>query len=328
MISRKQDFFSPCPDCLHMERNKRIPPDDAGPYVCSCGKAFIDDVFVRLYHTLVDTGLFTGTEPLSAVGTPLIDPGLFLRVPPHLPPRSLLLISSAFDAVTAQTAHRDVPQLSCILSGADCTPGIGDIRDLPGQSGSEYELLCGCDVRADIFSTSNGPVVVYKKQGSIHIEFPHGIDPKIRSLEGAVRRVHPQLFVDACSGPGTLGLCGMRLGVKHAILNDPWYAAAFFSGFNILVNQEILGLDECSLSTDLVSLSKEPVRKEPFPVAHGYGPDTGIDVFQGMMEFLPPEITQSPVLTAFDPFDKREFSINKSFLSFWHDTVGGEVFIP
>ena len=169
---------------------------------------------------------------------------------------------------------------------------------------------------------------MYKKQGSAHIEFPHGIDPKIRSVEAAIRKSRPLLFVDACCGSGTLGLSGMRLGVQHTIMNDPWYAAAFFSGFNLLVNAEILGLDECRIHADYLRIMGEPVRADPLLIAEGFGPAHRAEVYQGTMDRLPSCIAGDRVLTVFDPFDKQAFQQNQSFLSFWQQTVGGEVFIP
>lgn len=328
LLTRRYDIFTPCPDCNRIIRNKSGPPDDTSPPICHCGKAFIDDVFARLYHFLVDAGLFSGNEPLSSVGTPLIDPGIFLRAPPFLPPRTLLLISSVFDEETAHKAYRAIPQISGILHEGSSPPGIGDRTDNFPPVCSEQRLLCGCDVRADLFPTSKGPAIVYKKQGAAHIEFPHGIDPKIRSVETAIRKVHPSLFVDACCGVGTLGIAGGILGVHHILLNDPWYAAAFFSGFNLLINKKFLGLDECAFSTDFAHLSLEKVHETPLPVAEGYGPEQRIEVYQGRMEYLSPLINERSVLTVFDPFDKKRFRQNQRFLSVWQDTVGGEVFIP
>jgi len=328
LLSRRQEFFTPCPDCRRIIRDKAVPPDDFPSPSCRCRKVFIDDIYARLYHLLVDAGLFTGEEPLSSVGTPLIDPGLFLRFPPHLPPRTLMVISSFFDKEVAERAYQTIPQISCILSDRGVPPGIGDIRDFSMSVSSENTLLCGCDVRSDLFPTSKGPIVVYKKQGSTHIEFPHGFDPKIRSVESAVRKVRPEFFVDACCGSGTLGLAGMRLGVQHTLLNDPWYAAAFFAGFNLFVNKEVIGLDECRLHTDFNQIRQDPVREDSFPVAHGYGPEQDIEVFQGAMNFLPSKIAGKNVLTVFDPFDKKKFMRNQQFLSFWERTVGGEVIIP
>lgn len=327
-ISIRPEIFSPCPDCRRIVRDKTVPPADIPCTSCDCGKVFIDDVYTRLYHLLVDSGLLSGTEPLSSVGTPLIDPGLFLRSPPHLPPRTLLVISSVFDKGVAERAYKSIPQISGILSDSGAAPGIGDTKDFPSSISSEHRLLSGCDVRSDLFPTSKGPVLVYKKQGSSHIEFPHWSDPKIRSVESAIRRVRPEVFVDACCGSGTLGLTGMRLGVRHTLFNDPWYAAAFFSGFNLIVNKDWIGLDECRLCTDFKRMCREPIREEPYPVAHGYGPEQGAHVYQGAMDLFPSKITGQKVLTVFDPFDKKQFSQNQSFLSFWQRTVGGEVFIP
>ena len=322
------DIFTACSDCSGVIRDKSVPPDDHPSPSCHCGRAFIDDVYTKLYHLLVDTGQFLGDEPLSSVGTPIIDPGIFLRSPPFLPPRSLLLISSAFDKETAQEAYRRIPQISGILNQSTNPAGIGDLNDNSVPVYSEQSLLCGCDVRADLFPTRQGSIAVYKKQGSTHIEFPHAINPKIRSVEGAIRKVRPSLFVDACCGAGTLGIVGGVLGVPHILLNDPWYTAAFFSAINLLVNKKALNIDECTFSTDFAHLSREKVHDESLLVAEGHGPDHTAQVFQGRMEYLPSHITDPSVLTVFDPFDKPRFMENQSFLSYWQGTVGREVFIP
>lgn len=328
LLSRRHDIFSPCPECTRVIRNKSGPPDGSPSPPCRCGKSFIDDVYVRLYHLLVDAGLFSGNEPLSAVGTPLIDPGMFLRAPPFLPPRSLLVISSVFDEKTARTAYHSIPQVSGILRGDSRAPGIGDLYGSSAPVCFEHTLLCGCDVRADLFRTGRGPVVIYKKQGSAHIEFPKGIDPKIRSVEEAVQKAHPSLLVDTCSGAGTLGICGGILGVPHVILNDPWYCAAFFSAYNLEINRTALGVDECTFFTDFAHLSREKVHGDPLNVAECHGPGHEFTVYQGRMELLPPFIAESSVLAVFDPFDKQQFMKKQSLLSFWQRTVGGEVFIP
>ncbi|HWQ67438.1 MAG TPA: hypothetical protein VN372_11280 [Methanospirillum sp.] len=332
LVIRGRNLFSPCPECNPVFRDKSVPPDDVPEESCRCGRIFIDDLFVRLYHLLSDAGILTGKEPLAAVGTPLIDPGIFLRTPPHLPPRTLLLISKVFDDDTAEQAFREIPQISAILKNSSLDPEKSPSVGAVPESGHEHRLLCGCDVRADLFPTASGPVTIYKKQGASHIEFPRGIDPKMRSVENAIAKNRPDIFIDACSGSGTLGLAGIRRGVSHVILNDPWYAAAFFSGFNLLVNQDTLGFDECSLTETFSSLSAEPLRSEPFCVAEASGPDRKVHVYQGAMECLPPIIKPvlrgNRALTVFDPFDKSSFMQNEPFLSLWKGTVGGEVFIP
>ena len=328
LLSGKEALFSPCPKCVGVTRNKSSPPDGPPPHFCHCGRAFIDDVYVALYQILVDEGLFNGDEPLSAVGIPLIDPGIFLRAPPFLPARSLLLLSSAFDQQSAVKAFDRISQLSGILLDGHFLPGIGDITSSSNPVSSEHHLLCGCDVRADIFSTTQGPVVIYKKQASTHIEVPHGIDLKIRSIERAIRRVHPHLLVDACCGAGTLGIAGLKLGVHDVLLNDPWYAAAYFTGFNLNINKKILGLEECVCCGNYSRFSQDRIRGESEVVADGFGCDHAVQVFQGRMDSLTTRISDPSVLTVFDPFDKKMFRENAFFLSSWRQTVGGEVFIP
>ena len=314
--------------CKRVIRDKNRPPREEAGNACGCGKRFIDDVFVHLYNILTEEGIFNGSEPLFKVGVPLIDPGFFIRSPPFLPPRSLLLISSFFDNSSAERAYREVPELEGILLDAKKHPGIGDY--MPGDTvmKTELPLLCGCDVRADIFSSSSGQIVIYKKQGSTHIEFPRGLDPKIRSVEDHIHHCKPGTFVDTCCGAGTLGLIGTRLGVKNVVLNDAWYAAAQFAGYNLEVNKEILGFDSVQVHSSWNEMKKTPLRTDPFLVAHASGCGQDVVVWQGCMQDLPPFLNHSADLTVIDPFNKSLFLKDEAFISFWQSAMGGEVFIP
>jgi len=93
----------------------------------------------------------------------------------------------------------EVPEVKGVIRAGSGIPGITDTDAEP----MTHTLLAGCDVRADIFPTRAGPVVIYKQQSTLHIEFPRDHNEKILTLEREIGRRRPRTFVDACSGAGT-----------------------------------------------------------------------------------------------------------------------------
>ncbi|CVK34658.1 hypothetical protein [Methanoculleus bourgensis] len=173
--------FAPCPDCMGLIYDKRLPPPDISPAEpCpSCGKRFIDEVCADIYRVMAGEGDLAGTEPLAAVGTPLIHPGFAMRLAPYLPPGSLILLSKKVGERAAGRLVAEVPEVRGVVRAGAGTPGIADTDAEPAT----HTLLAGCDVRADIFPTRAGPVVVYKQQSALHVEFPRDHNAKILTLE-------------------------------------------------------------------------------------------------------------------------------------------------
>jgi len=170
--------------------------------------------------------------------------------------------------------------------------------------------------------------VVYKQQSLIHIEFPRGYDPKIISVGVNLRHALPSVFVDAACGVGTLGIIAAAYGVPHVIMNDPWYAAAFWAAFNLKVNIEGLLVDEVHILEDYASMASHPVVREPRKIASTEGKQL-IEVYQGDFRNLPPLIPERDrILTIIDLFEKGDEALNRRILGEWRSRVGGEVFIP
>ena len=148
-----------------------------------------------------------------------------------------------------------------------------------------YTLLAGCDVRADIYPLATGPLVVYKQQSLIHVEFPRAGYPKLRSVAAHVGTSPVPLFVDACSGPGTLGLAAACLGVPHVVMNDAWYASAFWSAFNLDVNPCYLDIRKVRIFGHLGDMARHPVVRDPVKIAETVGRQI-IEVYQGDLRTL------------------------------------------
>ena len=320
--------FLPCPSCSMRVLDKRapLPSLEYGQACPSCGKRFIDEVFAQMWVIMVRAGDLKPTDPLAAVGSPLVHPGYAMDRPPFLPPKSLTLLSPAITKKTAERLVEEVPELRGVILRENFIPGIAspDIDSVPRV----YELLAGCDVRADIFPLRTGPIVMYKQQSRIHIEFPRGGYPKIRAVEQHVGDPPVRYFVDACSGVGTLGLAAACLGVPHVVLNDAWYASAFWSAFNLEVNREYLRIDRVRVFEQEEDMQKHPVTKEPIKIAETEGEQL-VEVFQGDFHRLHTVLSADPLpVTVFDFFEKSDTPVLHRVLDDWNRDVGGEVFIP
>jgi hypothetical protein len=320
-------IFLPCPECSMRVLDKRAPLSSHEYAVpCTCGKRFIDEVFAHIYVIMVEEGDLSASDPLIAVGTPLVHPGFVMDRPPFLPINSLVLLSPRVTKKTAQRLVNDVPELKGVVKTGNFTPGIADpdLHSVPRV----YELLAGCDVRADIFPLRTGPLVIYKQQSRIHIEFPRPGYPKIRSVEQHVGTPPVSTFIDACSGVGTLGLSAACLGVPYVVMNDAWYASAFWAAFNLEVNRAYLKIDRVKIYEQLEDMQKHPVLRDPVRIAETVG-DQHVEIYQGDFRALHSVLSfATPPVTALDLFDKRDGGKMKEITREWQQKVGGEVFIP
>lgn len=319
-------IFSPCPECTGKTLDKRTPPPRKTPDPqCSCGKRFIDHVCAHLHLIMQEDGILGASDPLYAVGTPMVHPGFAMRNPPFLPEKSLVLLSRIVTRETAVRMAREVPEIRGVVKTGDFIPGISSI--LHDNAPEVYELLAGCDVRADVFSSRRGSLVLYKQQSLIHIEFPRRWNPKVASVESAIARIHPSWFIDACAGTGTLGLTGALMGIPHVVLNDAWFAASLWAGYNLQANAEFFDIEKVSMLMNYDSLRLHPTGSDPVLVAKTSGVQD-IVVYHGDLLHLYQVLPGEPVLTVIDMFGKDDRRGVSEITAQWRSHVAGEVFIP
>jgi hypothetical protein len=319
-------IFLPCPECSIRILDKRAPLSDLSYALpCSCGKRFIDEVFAHMYAIMVEQGNLKKTDPLFMVGSPLVHPGFAMDRPPFLPEKSLLLLSPRVTKQSADILMSDVPELRGVVKTDNFIPGIADpdLNTVP----KVYDLLAGCDVRADVFPLWTGPLVMYKQQSLIHIEFPRGGYPKIHSVEQHVGKPPVPYFVDACSGVGTLGLAAACMGVPHVVMNDAWYASAFWSAFNLEINRDYVKVKKIKIFEQYDDMQKHPVANEPIKIAETDG-EQFIEVYQGDFRLLYHALSPGSPVTAIDIFDKNDRTTIEAIRKEWQARVGGDVFIP
>ncbi len=319
--------FSPCPDCTGRLLDKRRPPADLSYLApCTCGKRFIDEVFAHIYAVMVEEGDLPRTAPLLAAGVPLLDPATVLRRAPFLPARSLILLSRYMTDHSAKRLVREVPEVKGVILDRQVIPGAVD-PDL-NRPATHHRLLAGCDVGASVVPTPVGPLVLYRQHSLMHIEVPRPESPKIRAVSSRCRAGDDRLFVDASCGPGTLGLTAALLGTPAVVMNDAWYAAAYWAGCNLGVNRMVLGLSSVGSEVTLSELAETPVRRDPLLVAEGVGDQHRVSVYQGDLLRLHQVIGLRPVLAVLDLFQKEDLHQTRRILSEWNAHVRGEIFIP
>lgn len=319
--------FLPCPSCRMQVLDKRVPLSVLDyPEPCSCKKRFIDGVFAHMYVIMREEGDLTKDDPLIAVGSPLVHPGFAMVRPPFLPEKSLLLQSGKVTPKTAQRIVSEVPEVNGVVKTSPGIPGLASHE--PGAAAASHTLLAGCDVRADLIPVGRNTLVVYKQQSVIHIEFPRAGYPKIRSVAARVGNPPVSLFVDACSGPGTLGLAAASLGVPHVVFNDAWYAAAYWSAVNIDVNRALFGIDDVRILAQYRDMVSRPVGRDPQKIAEARGRQV-LEVFQGDFRNLAAVLPRgADLVTVMDVFGKQDREAVAALLREVQHQIGGSVFVP
>ena len=317
-------IFAPCPLCRTAVLDKERPPPSRPPREpCSCGRRYIDEVFLDLYRVFREEGTFTGKEPLRAVGSPLLHPGFPMKGPPFIGERSMVLLSRDVNQEAAIRAIDEIPEIKGVVKTGPFVPGLG-----PEGRPVTYRLLSGCDVRADLFFSTAGPVAVYKQQSRLHIEFPRTRHEKGERLISQLSTGRYRSVADLCSGAGTLGLIATRTGVRHAILNDAWYAAAFWSGLNMEINQAFLATGPVKVLFSYEDLEKRNTSDGAVKVAESNGSQK-IEVWMGDYSTLAREgHAPAGCLGILDLFDKCDIQKIRLFEGEWKRLTGGEVFIP
>lgn len=328
VLKQPSHLFSPCEECFCIPLDKSLPPPGlpAQPPCFSCGRRFIDDVFTHCHAIMAAEGVIGEDTPLGAIGTPLICPGISLAAPPFLPSRSLVIQTRHAGRKAAKRIVDEVPEVKGVILDRGVVPGFssGDL-----SSPKSNLLLAGCDVRADIFRTKRQSFAVYKQQSLLHIEFPRGVDQKIRSVESMIEAVRPDVFIDAYSGAGTLGIAAALSGVKKVVLIDAWHPAAFWSAVNLRVNAGLLGLTDVDCYTTPEDMGDcGGIPDTPVMVAHARGDGNEVTVIWGDCmktgEYLP----EGRKLAALDIFGKEIPGKGARALSGWKAAFGGDAFIP
>jgi hypothetical protein len=255
---------------------------------------------------LIKSGFKSADAALADVGTPLINYGVTLVEPPRLPPKSVVMVVAKVDKATAHGMLEEIPEIKGVLKRKGKPSDSVGILDT-GSKPHVYELMAGCDVRADVVSSLVGDLCLYRNQSECHIEFWRNNSVKVKAIEKLFLDglLESKVVVDGFASVGTLGMLAALGGAKKVIFNDAWLPAIRFLLLNLEVNREALGIE-----VDLISdPGKLPdVGREPVLVARASG-GVEIEVYHGDFRKLNKAIPSCDVciIDTFPGVDPSEF---------------------
>jgi hypothetical protein len=182
-----------------------------------CGKRHIDIVMANVLKIMIAEEQISDSASIRQLGTPLITPAINLDKLPYLSEKTLVIITNHCNKGTSQKILEEVPEIKAIIKG-NTKQIVGKLDESTQKN--NYELLAGCDIRCDIQDTDIEPIILYKNQTKIHIEYPKKESPKIKELSQTLDKYENPTVLDAMCGPGTLGIYSLIKNADKVIFND------------------------------------------------------------------------------------------------------------
>lgn len=278
VLEMATSLYVPCLTCSRDAPIDKLRPvlelgidlEDKDAYRCpECGKRHIDVAMAQALVVLIERGVKGNRAALKDIGTPMVEYGVPMLESPRLGPKSVILIVDNIDKAAAEEVMARVPEVKGVLNrmgNPKESVGILDTDSRPHV----YDLMAGCDVRADVISSMLGDLVLYRRQGDTHIEFYRTGSTKIKTMEklfldGAFEG---KTVLDGMASVGTLGMYAALAGAKKVILNDAWKPAVEFILINLNVNRNVIGV-ETDMMADLKGL--QMIAGEPTLIARSTG---------------------------------------------------------
>jgi len=313
ILQKAYTMYSPCQGCWHDRPLDKLTPlvelgFEPGRGRCeACGRRHLDYAMAHVLDILIKCGFKDAGAALKDVGTPLIGYGITMVEPPRLPPKSVVMVLDNIDRATARRILEEVPEIKGILRRTGRPSESVGILDT-GSKPHVYELMGGCDVRADIVSSLLGDLCLYRSQSDCHIEFWRNNSVKVKAVEKLFLDglLEGSVVVDGLASVGTLGLLAAMGGARRGILNDAWLPAIRSLLINLDGNKAFLGI-AIEGQADLSALPM--VGDEPVLVARAKG-DVELEVYHGDFRKLKRAIQACDVciIDTFPGVDPEPFS--------------------
>ena len=298
VIANVSSIYSKCATCseLVLEKTKKIDLTEfnfSGLKCAECGKRPLDAVAAHILSLSIQNQ-HKSDLVLREIGTPLLCPGVSTYHRPHLGDRTLILLTNRSRVADAADRVLDeVREVKAILYGDPTkVAGLTIVEAEPYV----YQVLAGCDMRADLVTSAYGQLLIYKSQSKIHIEH----DNRTKMLKLGTIPLANRVVFDALAGPGTLGLMSVFMGAEKVILNDAWLPAVENAFLNLYVNKEVLGIRSIKRTSMTEASHDSP---ELFCTARTS--DTDIELYCGRFEKF--DVQDSKVdVVLLDPFPGSE----------------------
>lgn len=236
-------LYEPCTHCptktikksIPLKRQIKLEKINKNYQKCpQCGKRHIDIVMAHVLKILIENNQISNTSSIRKIGTPLITPAITLEHPPYLSQKTLVIITKECDKTTAEKIIKEVPEIKAIIKG-DTETTIGKINE--NSEEKTYQLQSGCDVRCDIQNTDTEPIILYKQQSKLHIEYPKPVSPKIEKVRKIIEKYENPTILDAMCGPGTLGIYALQKNASKVLFNDIYEESLNALKTNLEINE-------------------------------------------------------------------------------------------
>ncbi len=313
VLALAHSLYAPCPRCSRdAPLDKFTPLAELGLDMdygrCpDCRKRHLDYAMAQILDILIKSGFKDARASLKDVGTPLVNFGVTLVEPPRLSPKSIIMVVDSVDTATARQILDEVPEVKGVLKRKGKPSDSVGILDT-GSPPHVYELLAGCDVRADVVTSLVGDLCLYRGQSDCHIEFWRNNSVKVKAMEKLFLDglLESAVVVDGFASVGTLGLLAALGGAKKVILNDAWLPAIKSLLLNLEVNKGALGI-EIDRIADLSVLPA--IGDDPVLVARATG-NVEIEVYMGDFRKLDKAVPSCDVciIDTFPGVDPEEFA--------------------
>lgn len=235
--------YTPCDECnkktfkkaMPLKKQIKLEKININYARCpTCNKRHIDVVMAHILKIMIENNQLEKTASIRKVGTPLITPAIPLEKPPYLPKKSLVIITEHVDKNTAEEIYAQVPEVKGVIRGnSEIIIGIKDENTKPHK----YELLVGCSIRCDIQQTDIQPIIIYKDQSRLHIEYAKKDSEKIENIKKILNKHENPRIIDAMCGPGTLGIYALKNNASYVLFNDINEDATDATKQNLKINE-------------------------------------------------------------------------------------------
>ncbi|WP_299525672.1 SAM-dependent methyltransferase [uncultured Methanobrevibacter sp.] len=254
-LAKRTLNLKPCKKCEDITIKKFSPINqvidldmiDSNYKKCECGKRPLDIVMTHILKIMIEEEIIPQDATLRR-HSPIPLPSFYYshEVEQFVGKDSLVLIHQNFNKKVADRLVNEVNEVKCVLKG-----NPNKINGMINKNSSiqNFELLSGCDKRADVMRTliknDDGnleKIIINKNQHLHHIEVAPTTEEKLIKLHNYLENnnVKKGVAIDGMCGNGSIGIYLLKYGFEKVIFNDIYSEAIDNLKFNLEIN-EIIG---------------------------------------------------------------------------------------
>lgn len=251
-LTKKISELKPCKNCEDITIKKfnpiidiiNIDQIDSNYKLCKCGKRPIDIVMTHILKIMIEEKLIPQDATLRR-HSPIPLPSFYYstEMRQYVGKNSLVLIHQEFNKKTAKRLVDEVNEVKGVLKG-----NPNEINGMVDKNNTikNFQLLSGCDKRADVMRTliknNDGTlekIIINKSQHLHHIEVAPTTEEKLIKLHNYLKNnnIKKGVAIDAMCGNGSIGIYLLKYGFEKVIFNDIYSEVIDNLKFNLEINE-------------------------------------------------------------------------------------------